>query len=392
MTAKVQKPPVLVVIQLAGGLDFMNTLIPYQSGIIRDARPAVSVPMDDTLPLDDELAWHPAAKALKELYADGDVAVVQGVGWEHLGGPGSDRSHFRATDIWQTCDSAKIATEGWLAKVIREFDPDSKNPLTGLSFGLGLPRALAAPGVNVTSVGDLDKFGLMTEIEVEEERDKDLDIFKRLYTPGVGAGIVHDYLANTGRSVLKSADMLAPAPEQYSSDVEYASNPIARALRDVARVHTAGLGTRIFYTQHLGYDHHSMEGAMLPKLLTELTEAISDFLQDLRHHDASEEVTILVFTEFGRRIQDNGSGTDHGSGGGCYIIGDGVEGGLYGEYPSLQPKDWLYGEDLQHTIDFRSVYSTVLEQWLAVDAHPIVGGNYEQIRPYKREMMPEAAR
>ncbi len=385
MTTTLQKPPVLVVIQLAGGLDFMNTLIPYQSGIIRDARPAVSVPVEDALPLDDELAWHPAAKALKELYDAGDVAVVQGVGWEHLGGPGSDRSHFRATDIWQTCESEKIATEGWLAKVVREFDPNSDNPLTAVNFGLGLPRSLAGSGVIVTSVGDLDKFGLMTEVELEEERNQDIDIFKRLYTPDVDTDGVYDYLAQTGRSVLQSADMLAPAPEQYSSDVEYASNPIAKALRDVARVHTAGLGTRIFYTQHLGYDHHSMEGQLLPKLLTELTEAITDFLQDLRNHEASEEVTILVFTEFGRRIRDNGSGTDHGSGGGCYLIGDGVEGGLYGEYPSLERKDWLYGEDLKHTIDFRSVYSTVLEQWLGVNAIPIVGGSYEQINPYKTE-------
>ena len=391
MTTKLQKPPVLVVIQLAGGLDFMNTLIPYQSGIIRDARPALSLPMEDMLPLDDERAWHPAAKALKELYDAGDVAVVQGVGWEHLGGPGSDRSHFRATDIWQTCDSAKIATEGWLAKVVREFDPQSENPLTAVNFGLGLPRALAASGVTVTSIGDLDKFGLMTDVEIEEERNDDIDVFKRLYTP-LGTDIVQDYLAQTGRSVLKSADMLADAPAQYASEVEYARNPIAQALRDVVRVHTAGLGTRIFYTQHRGYDHHSMEGELLPKLLTELTEAISDFVQDLRNHEASEEVTILVFTEFGRRVRDNGSGTDHGSGGGCYIIGDGVEGGLYGEYPSLEQKDWLYGEDLKHTIDFRSVYSTVLEQWMEVDANPIVGGSYEQLKPYQPRVMAEAAR
>ena len=151
----------------------------------------------------------------------------------------------------------------------------------------------------------------------------------------------------------------------------------------MARVHTAGLGTRVFYTQHAGYDYHSHEPVMHPKLLTELTEAIADFLQDLRNHNASEEVTILVFTEFGRRIKDNGSGTDHGSGGGAYIIGDNVEGGLYGEYPSIDPADWLYGEDLRHTIDFRGIYGTVLDQWMGVDPTSIVGGTFEQINPYK---------
>ncbi len=386
MTTKLQKPPVLVVIQLSGGLDFLNTLIPYQSGVIRDARPHVMVPMEDALPLDDELAWHPAAKALKELYDAGHVAVVQGVGWEN-----SSRSHFRAMDIWHTCEPDEIATEGWLAKVTREFDAASENPLTAVSFGLDLPRALAASGVTVTSVGDLDQFGLMTDVEAEEERGKDLDSFRRMYTP-VGTGIVQDYLAQTGRSVLKSADMLKDVPGRYSSEVEYAPNPIAQALRDVARVHTAGLGTRIFYTQHAGYDLHSNESTMLPGLLTELTEAVSDFMQDLREHDASDEVVVLVFSEFGRRIKDNGSGTDHGSGGGAYLIGDRVEGGLYGEYPSIEQKDWLYGEDMRHTIDFRSVYSTVLDQWMGVDPSAIVGGTFEQINPYKAMATAGAAR
>jgi uncharacterized protein (DUF1501 family) len=381
MTTKPHRDPVLVVIQLSGGLDFMNTLIPYQSGIIRDARPTVSVPIEEALPIDDQLAWHPAAQALKELYDAGNVAVVQGIGYEN-----SSRSHFRAMDIWHTCEPNEIATEGWLAKVTREFDPGSENPLTAVSFGRGLPRALAAPGVTATSIGNLDEFGLMTKVEAAEERAQDLDIFKRMYTPGVGTGIVQDYLAQTGRDVLKGADMLADVPAGYSSEVEYASNAIAQSLRDVARVHTAGLGTRVFYTQHAGYDYHSHESEAHPKLLTELTEAINDFLQDLRNHDASEEVTILVFTEFGRRIRDNGSGTDHGSGGGAYIIGDRVEGGLYGEYPSIDPNDWLYGEDLKHTIDFRGIYGTVLDQWMNVDPTSIVGGTYEQINPYKTEV------
>ncbi|MCY3922658.1 MAG: DUF1501 domain-containing protein [Chloroflexi bacterium] len=383
MTTSIARPPVLVVIQLAGGLDFLNTVIPFQSGIIRDARPTVAVPAEETLPLNNELAWHPAVAPLKELYDDGKVAVIQGAGWEHQGGPGADRSHFRATDIWHTCTPDKISTEGWLGKLTREFDPQSQNPVTAVNFGLGLPRALAAPGVTVTSVDSLDRFGLMTEIELEQERAKDLDSFKRMYTPAVGTAMVQEYLAQTGLSVLQSAEILADAPEQYASEVEYGSSPIAQALRDVVRVHTAGLGARIFYTLQRGYDTHSGQNDQLPVLLAQLSEAIRDFIQDLRNHNASEEVTILVFTEFGRRIRDNGSGTDHGSGGGAYLIGDGVRGGLYGEYPSLDPNDWLYGEDLSHTIDFRSIYSTVLDQWLGVDPTEIVGGRFEQIRPYR---------
>ena len=217
----------------------------------------------------------------------------------------------------------------------------------------------------------------MPAVEVEEERAQDLDIFSRMYTPGIGAGIVQEYLAQTGRDVLKGADMLADVPAGYSSDVEYADNPIAQALRDVARVHTAGLGTRIFYTQHAGYDYHSHEPEAHPKLLTDLTEAISDFLQDLRNHDASEEVTILVFTEFGRRIRDNGNGTDHGSGGGALLIGDRVNGGMYAEYPSLAPEDQISG-DMRFNNDFRSLYSTILEGWFGIAPEEIVNGNFER--------------
>ncbi len=372
------KDPVLVVIQLTGGLDFMNTLIPYTEGVYYDSRPTVGIPREVMLPINDTLAFHPSASRLKDLYEAGNVAVIQGIGYEN-----SSRSHFRGMDIWHTCEPLKIATEGWIARLIREIDPQSRDPLTCVSIGRGLPRALAGQGVTATSVGDLDNYGLMTSVQAKDEREADLDLFKRMYTPAIGAGLVMDYLAQTGRDVLKGADRLKEAPGKYTTNVEWGSNPIAKSLRDVARVHTAGLGTRIFYTQHAGYDYHSHEPLNHGRLLGELCGAISDFLQDLRDHDAADEVTILVFTEFGRRIVDNGSGTDHGSGGGAYIIGEQVKGGLYSEYPSLLRKNWLNDEDLRHTIDFRGIYGTVLEQWMGVDPVPIVGGQYEQVRPYR---------
>jgi len=368
------KAPVLVVVQLSGGNDFMNTLIPYTEGIYYDTRPTVGIPQDQVLPLDDKLAFHPSAAPLRDLFQAGQLAVVQGIGYQN-----SSRSHFRALDIWHTCEPEKVATEGWLAKVIREIDPQGENPLTAVSFGRGLPRALAAPGVRATSVDNLDTYGLMNGIEIEAQRQQGLEIFKRMYTPAVGAGLVAEYLRETGQSVLAGADRLKEARASYTSSVEYANNSIAKALRDVARVHTAGLGTRIFYTQHGGYDHHAQELPSHAKLLAELSGALTTFLQDLREHDAADNVAILVFTEFGRRIKDNGSGTDHGSGGGAFVVGNDVKGGLYSEYPSLKPSEWLNGEDLRHTVDFRSVYSTMLAQWLKVDPQPIVGGAYEQL-------------
>jgi uncharacterized protein (DUF1501 family) len=373
-----KKDPVLVVVQLSGGNDFLNTVIPFENGNYYDARPLVHVPHGQSLPFTDHLAFHPAAAPLRDMYLAGDVAIVQGIGYAN-----SSRSHFRAMDIWHTCEPLKIATEGWLAKVVREIDPQSSNPLTAVSFGRGLPRALAAPGVVATSVDNLDNYGLLNTVQVAEQRQEDLAFFKRMYTPAVGTGLVLDYLATTGNGVLSGADMLKAAPGLYTSSVQYPDCAIGKALRDVVRVHTANLGTRIFYTQHGGYDYHAQEVPSHHRLLTELTGSLKAFMQDLREHNAADNVTVLVFTEFGRRMKDNGSGTDHGSGGGAFIIGEQVNGGLYSEYPSIDPKDWLNGEDMKHTFDYRGVYGTLLEQWLGLDPTEIVGGTYEQLRPFK---------
>jgi len=372
-----EKDPVLVVIQQSGGNDFMNTVIPFENGHYWDARPTIRVERDKMVPFTDDLAFHGAAEPFKGIFDDGDMAIIQGIGYEN-----SSRSHFRGMDIWHTAEPTSVATEGWLGQVIRELDPDKKNVLTGVSIGRGLPRAMASPGVPVASIGNLDNYGLMTPVQIEEERNKDLDIFKRMYSPAFGSGVVMDYLGQTGRDSLTGADILKKAPEMYESTIEYADNSIAQALRDVARIHLAGLGTRIFYTQHGGYDHHAQELPSHEKLLAELTHGITDFLADLRAHDAADNVLILVFTEFGRRMRDNGSGTDHGSGGGAFLIGDRVTGGLYSEYPSIDPADWLNAEDMRHTIDFRSIYATILEQWIGVESQDIVRGKYEQINPF----------
>ena len=374
------KAPVFVVVQLTGGNDFMNTLIPYTSEVYYDNRPLVGIPQDQVLPIDDTLAFHPEMGAFKGLYDRGMVSIVQGIGY-----PNSNRSHFRGMDIWHTCAPHEVSTVGWVGRTLKELDPEGENPLTGINFGVGLPRAMAMPGVPVTSVSNLDNYGLMTGIEVDEQREQALDIFKQMYGPAIGTGPVMEYLSRTGQDVLTGADMLKVAPERYESTIEYADNAIAKSLRDVARVHTADLGTRIFYTSHGGYDTHANQVPTHPKLVGDLSGAISDFFADLEEHDADDNVVMLVFTEFGRRVYDNGSGTDHGSGGGAFIIGRPVEGGMYAEYPSLNPSDWVNsGEDLPHTIDYRGIYGTILEQWLGVEAAPIVLDSYEQIHPFKQ--------
>ena len=341
-------------------------------------RKLVKIEPDKVLPINDELAFNPNFAPIKDMYDEGSVAIVQGIGY-----PNSNRSHFRGMDIWHTCEPDEVVMEGWVAKALREIDPNGEDELTGINFGVGLPRAMAMPGVPVTSVNDLDTYGLMTGIAEADQRSQALQTFKDMYAQAIGSGPVMDYLARTGIDVLRGADRLKEAPAMYKSTIEYGENGISKSLRDIARIHTSGLGTRIFYTSQGGYDTHANEMPAHPKLLQDLSGGIRDFFDDLKEHDDADNVVMLVFTEFGRRIRDNGSGTDHGSGGGAFIIGEPVEGGLYSEYPSLSSDKWAKGEDLEHTIDFRGIYSTVLEQWMAIDPVPIVNGTYEQIQPFK---------
>ena len=378
MATTTKKEPVFVVVQLSGGNDFMNTLIPYTNSVYYDNRKLLNIPQEDVLPLDNTLGWHPEMAPFKELYDRGMVAVVQGIGY-----PDSNRSHFRGMDIWHTCTPNEVSTIGWLGNTIELLDPSGENPLTGVNFGVGLPKAMTKAGVPVTSVSNLDSYGLMSGITAEEQRDKALQIFKNMYGQAIGTGPVMEYLSRTGNDVLTGADLIKVAPEKYVSTIEYADSAIAKSLRDVARVHTADLGTRIFYTQQGGYDTHANQQPAQPGLFKDLARAVNDFFADLEEHESDENVVMLIFSEFGRRIYDNGSGTDHGSGGGAFLLGKPIEGGLYSEYPSLERDRWAKGEDLEHTIDYRGIYGTVLEQWLGIEAAPIVQGNYEQINPFK---------
>ena len=366
------KDPILVVIQLTGGNDYMNTVIPYADGRYHDNRPTVGIPADQVLPIDDHFGFNPAIPEIKSLYDAGKVAVINGIGY-----PTPNRSHFRSMDIWHTCEPEKVGTEGWLGRVIRDLDPKAENVLTGVNFGRGLPRAMALTGVPVASVAVLETYGVLTGIVNEPERSQALDIFARMYSPTVGLGATMDYLGQTGLDALKGADILKAAPDMYASTVEYAETGIGRNLQGIAKVLSADLGTRVFYTQQGGYDTHASETDVQPKLLSDLSRAVSDFYADLREHDTADNVVMLVFTEFGRRVKDNGSGTDHGSGGVAFAIGDPVRGGMYSEYPSLAEADLVEG-DLAFNTDFRGVYGTLVEKWLGLDAQPVVGGNFEQ--------------
>ncbi len=370
--ASTKKDPVLVVLQLTGGNDYLNTVIPFTDPLYRDNRPAVGVADERILKLNDKVGLHPTMGPMKNLWDQGNLAIIHGVGYAN-----SPRSHFRSMDIWHTCEPDKLGTEGWLGRATKEIDPNKENVVTAVSFGPSLPRALALPSVPVACVDDLDNFGLLTGINEADQRDKILDRFTRLYSPTIGTGAVMDYLGQTGLDSMKAADILKVAPEIYSSTVEYPDTTIASKLKGISQVHQANLGTRVFYCDHGSFDSHSNQVGMHDKLWVDVSQAVESFFDDLRENDAADNVIMLMFTEFGRRVHDNGSGTDHGAGGVAFLAGDSIKGGEYGEYPSLRPEHLEQGDLVPHT-DFRSVYTAIAEDWMGMDAQPLVGGAFEK--------------
>ena len=372
--ATTKKDPVVVVLQLTGGNDYANTVIRYADPLYRDNRPGIGIPEGRELRIDDEIGFHPAMGAIKEMYDQNQVAIIHGVGY-----PNSPRSHFRSMDIWHTCAPDRLGTEGWLGRAALDIDSNKENVVTTVCFGPSIFRALVYPGVPVACVGNLDTYGMLPGITEVDQRAKILDRFARMYVPAIGTGLVDDYLGQIGLDCLAGADILKVAPQLYSSEVEYPDSTIAKKLKGIAQIHEANLGTRIFYCDHGVFDTHANQLGAHETLWTEVSQAVQSFFDDLKEHDASDNVVMLLFSEFGRRLHDNGSGSDHGAGGVAFAIGDTVKGGQYSEYPSLKAEDLEQG-DLVPNQDFRGLYSTLLEDHLGLDAKAIVEGEFEKPR------------
>ncbi|HZO26564.1 MAG TPA: DUF1501 domain-containing protein [Chloroflexota bacterium] len=380
-----KKPPTLVVLQLTGGNDALNTVIPHGNSLYWENRPTLAIPEDQILRIDNQYGFHPSMAALKPFWDRGKMAVIMGVGYED-----PSYSHFRSADIWYTAEPTKIVTDGWLGKVVRELDPKAENVVTAVNFGRGLPRALSLAGVPVGSVARLDTYGLLTRLASPSQRQSAIELFSCLYDDGFDDkghlpvkpldphAAALRYMGQTGLDAKKGAEILSTVLGGYRSTVEYPKTPLAASLKGIAQVKLGDVGTRVFYTSISGFDTHAGQGPIHAALWTELSEAVAAFFGDLREHDADDDVIMLLWTEFGRRVHDNVGGTDHGAAGAAFVIGEPVKGGIYGEYPSLREADLTDG-NLAHTVDFRSAYTSVIERWLQVDAKPIVNGRFEDL-------------
>ena len=255
-----QKDPVLAVLSLSGGNDGLNTVIPYSNPLYRDYRPTLGIPEGQIIPINDDLGFHPTMGPLKKFWDEGKLAIFLGVGYDN-----PSYSHFRSMDIWHTCEPDKIGTEGWLGRVLKEIDPSAENVLCGVNFGRGLPRALVMEGVPVASVGNLETYGLLTGIDGESQRDQALDVFGRMYSPAMGSGAVMDYIHSTGTNALKGADILATAPDKYTSEVEYSNTVVGQYMKNIAQTHLAEFGSRVLYTTspYNSFDTHANQAPAL---------------------------------------------------------------------------------------------------------------------------------
>ena len=373
MTAT-KKDPVLVVLQLSGGNDALNTVVPHGDPLYYDNRPSVRVPEGQALDLNGYVGLNPNMGAMKRLYDDGKLAVIQGVGY-----PNPNRSHFRSMDIWHTCEPDKQGTEGWLGRATREIDPHKENVLTAVNFGRGLPRALAAPGRSGClgrQSGHLRRFdGDRRGRPAHRCAGHLLQDLLAYHRPQFGGGL--SVADRHGRAEGRRH------PEHGSRDVHLYGGVRRERGCAVHEEHRPGSPGRFRYAHPLHHcalqqlRHARWRAGRHGKLWTDTSNAIADFYDDLKEHDASDNVVVLVFTEFGRRVHDNGSGTDHGSGGMAFVVGDAVNGGLYGEYPSLEDDKLLEG-DLHFSTDFRSIYTDLLEGFMGLDAQPLVNGTFEK--------------
>jgi uncharacterized protein (DUF1501 family) len=355
---------VLVVVELAGGNDGLNTLVPFENPLYYQNRPTLGVAKDQVVKLSDQLGLHPRMTALGELFREGHLAIVQGVGY-----PEPDRSHFRSMEIWHTASTeARPPVAGWLGRLLDATAAENPEQFAGLTLTGSLPQALRATKVTVPVVEQLQSFSGGGQ----EASPQDALVRKLSTSPGGGGPV--EFMRGQAVTVYLAAQRLKDASSRYRSTIDYPESPLAGQLRQAAEIIAADLGVRVLFASQDGYDTHAEQAESHAELLAQLSEAVAAFQHDLAQQKMADRVVLLVFSEFGRRVDENASrGTDHGAANCLFIVGAPVKGGLFGQYPSLAQ---LGDGDLIYNTDFRSIYSTLLDRWLGCLANRVLKGEY----------------
>ncbi len=359
---------VLVLVNLQGGNDGLNCVVPHGNPLYYQMRPSLAVPRGDVLALDASVGFNPNMKSLKSMYDKGLVAVVQGVGY-----PNPDHSHFRSTEIWQTAAPDRYEHTGWLGRYLDDARLP-KNLFNGVALAQVLPEVLVSNGVDVPSIAQVAGYGLVSDRNAVARKT-----YTQLVTdnrfPFKSPYLAH--IAEVEDDAQRGSEELPKLIGGYKPAGSYPATPLGRSLSLAAQIIGSKLGTRVLYVQHGSFDTHVNQKATQDRLLQQFSDAMGAFYADLQAHGDENRVLTMTFSEFGRRIEENGSqGTDHGEASPLFLVGGGVKGGVYGSAPNLEKANM---GNVAFTTDFRSVYATVIERWLGRPSQKILGGSFPHI-------------
>jgi len=364
---------ILVVVQMSGGNDGLNMVVPFGLDGYHEARPTIGIDEDAVIPLEGAIGLHPEMGKLAELYRSGHVAIVQGAGY-----PNPILSHFQSMDVWHRATPDASIHDGWLADYLAATAGEAANPMYATSVTDVLSPALRGQGVTVASISSIENYQLRGDPRHPEDDQAFQDAATWIYGQDYGSQPLQSLVARTASSALASVAQVQGAVAAYRGSIEYPSFALANSLKTVAQLMAGNLGTRIYYVAFGGFDTHSAQAATHSRLLGGFSDSIDAFLRDVADQGKADRVLVMTFSEFGRRVHENASlGTDHGTAAPMLIIGSRVKGGLYGDHPSLTDLD--ANGNLKYGIDFRSVYGTVLEGWLGADQQATLGARYERL-------------
>jgi uncharacterized protein (DUF1501 family) len=356
-SSKLPDDNILVVVQLSGGNDGLNTVVPLGADPYFKARPNIAL-KDNLHSLSDEFGLNPGMTAFKQLYEEGHLGVIHGCGY-----PQPNRSHFRSMEIWHTANPKEYATTGWIGHYIDHKLRGSDNALKAISTGAPVPSVQSLEDFKVK----LDPASSF-DAKMEEQLIAELNSVQE-------ASPAMQFLARQATNAMIATHEMAKL-KAYRQDADY-PNGLGQQLRLIAQLISGNFGTRVFYCQTGGYDTHANQVGSHQGLLANVSQSIAAFHKDLTAKKINDKVMVMVFSEFGRRVAQNGSnGTDHGAAGPMFVSGGKVKGGLYGQHPSLTDLD---DGDLKYTTDFRRVYATILDRWLNADSTVVLKNKFEPL-------------
>lgn len=365
---------ILVMVQLSGGNDGLNTVVPYADDAYARNRFALRLGAGQVLRLDNYLGLHPRLTGLHELWDEQKLAIIQGVGY-----PNPNRSHFESMDIWHTAlTTTPVSGTGWLGRWLDESVPREAQAAWALHVGGGKqPLALAAERVRVPSISSPDLFRLSAA-----DDSALLECIKSASAASrESSGDLLNFLARSTTTAITSSQQVQEALANDRGRANYPGSGLAQQLRTVAQLIEADLGTRIYYLTLDGFDTHADQADAHAGLMNELGSSVRAFLNDIEGRGHGDRVTLAVFSEFGRRVRENASqGTDHGAAAPMFLAGGAVNAGLLGRYPSLTDLD---DGDLKYTVDFRRVYAGLLQDWLGCQTDGVLGENYQPLKLFK---------